>query len=81
MPRLMDPRNSPFGPVSLRARMVVQAPVTRLCTGSTTSFGEFGSDLKVLNQARSAKLTAGTGQTFDELISTPSESNKFTAPT
>ena len=48
MPLPIAPRNSPFGPVSLRARTVVQAPVTRLCTGSTSNAGECGSDLKVL---------------------------------
>src|SRR5215216_3119741 len=81
IPLLMEPSSSPFGPVSLRARIAVQAPVTRLYTGSTRRDGEFGSDLKVLNQARSTTLTGGIGHTLDELISAPSESNRLTAPT
>ena len=44
----ITPRNSPFGPVTLRAITVVQSPVIRLKTGSTTMAGECGSDLKVL---------------------------------
>jgi len=33
----MAPKNSPFGPVTLRARTVVHWPVMRLCTGSTSN--------------------------------------------
>ncbi len=81
MPLPLVPRNSPFGPVILRARTVVQRPVIRLYTGSTKSDGDRGSDLKVLKKPRSAMLTAGTGQTFAELISAPSESNRLMPPT
>ena len=48
MPRPMAPMNSPFTPVTLRAITVVQTPVMRLNTGSITTDGAFGSDLKTL---------------------------------
>src|SRR5258708_39238834 len=69
MPLPTAPRNSPFGPVTLRAITVVQAPVMRLCTGSTSSSGDRGSVLKALKYGRSATLTGGTGQTEEPLIS------------
>ena len=48
MPLPTAPRNSPFGPVILRAITVVQWPVIRLYTGSINMSGDRGSDLNTL---------------------------------
>ncbi len=44
----ITPRKTPFGPLSLWARTVVQPPVKRLRTGSVTAVVDCGFDLKTL---------------------------------
>src|ERR1700689_1664035 len=67
--REITPRNSPFGPMTLRAITVLQPPEKRLRT-SSTCWGS-GPDFKGIKKAGGAMLMAGTTDTSDELIRVP----------
>src|SRR5579863_8359221 len=74
MARVTTPRNSLCGPEILRAKTIACDEEKRLGTTSTAS-SSVGSLANFAKYARSAILISGTGQTRDELIRLPLESN------
>src|SRR5580704_9278506 len=81
MAAVARPKNSPFGPETLRAIWTTQVPVARLGIGLLTKEVSRGSDLSAMKKSRSATLIGGIGHEREKLNSFPSALNSEKVPT